>query len=335
MRTEPETSHRMTPATAVKPALPKGKELLAEIDRLRKERNAVILAHYYQDSEIQDLADFLGDSLALAQAAKKTNADVIAFCGVHFMAETAKIVNPERTVVIPDMDAGCSLADACPPDALAAWKQLHPDHAVIAYINCSAGVKALADCICTSSNALAVVNSFPKEQPLLFVPDRNLGRWLIEKSGREMKLWQGTCIVHETFSERKILDLKAKYPDAEFVCHPEAEPGVVRHADFVGSTTGLLKYVAERSKAKRIIVGTETGILHQMHLAAKDKELIPVPFDGDQGCRCNECPHMKKNTLQKLYLCLRDLAPRIEMDEDIRRRALVPLERMLAIAPSP
>jgi quinolinate synthase len=326
----------MPPVDTLTPAKPPtGQALVAEIQRLRKERNAVILAHYYQDSEIQDLADFLGDSLALAQYARKTTADVIAFCGVHFMAETAKIVNPERTVVIPDLDAGCSLADACPPAALADWKRLHPDYAVIAYINCSAGVKALSDCICTSSNALAVVNSFPKDQKILFVPDRNLGRWLIQKSGREMKLWQGTCIVHETFSERKILDLRAKYPDAEFVCHPEAEPGVVRLADFVGSTTGLLRYVADKSKAARIIVGTETGILHQMRKAAPTKELIAVPYDGDQGCRCNECPHMKKNTLTKLYLCLRDLTPKIEMDEDIRRRALAPLERMLAISAGP
>lgn len=327
----------MTTATSTTPPqrLPVGAQLTAEIVRLKKERNAVILAHYYQESEIQDLADFLGDSLALAQFAKQTTADVIAFCGVHFMAETAKIVNPERTVVIPDMDAGCSLADACPPAALAEWKRLHPDHAVIAYINCSAGVKALADCICTSSNALAVVNSFPKDQKILFVPDRNLGRWLIQKTGREMKLWQGTCIVHETFSERKILDLRAKYPDAEFICHPEAEPGVLRHADFVGSTTGLLKYVAERSQATRIIVGTETGILHQMRKASPTKELIPVPYEGEQSCKCNECPHMKKNTLQKLYLCLRDLKPRIEMDEDVRRRALIPLERMLAISAGP
>lgn len=327
----------MTTATSPNPPqrLPVGAQLTAEIVRLKKERNAVVLAHYYQESEIQDLADFLGDSLALAQFAKKTTADVIAFCGVHFMAETAKIVNPERTVVIPDMDAGCSLADACPPAALAEWKRLHPDHAVIAYINCSAGVKALADCICTSSNAVAVVNSFPKDQKILFVPDRNLGRWLIQKTGREMKLWQGTCIVHETFSERKILDLRAKHPDAEFICHPEAEPGVLRHADFVGSTTGLLKYVAERSTATRIIVGTETGILHQMKKAAPNKELIPVPYEGEQSCKCNECPHMKKNTLQKLFLCLRDLKPRIEMDEDLRRRALIPLERMLAISAGP
>ncbi len=326
--TAPSTTSPMGP-------IPKGAALVAEIQRLRKERNAVILAHYYQDSEIQDLADFLGDSLALAQAAKKTQADVIAFCGVHFMAETAKIVNPERTVVLPDLDAGCSLADSCPPDALAEWKRQHPDHAVIAYINCSAGVKALADCICTSSNALAVVNSFRKEQKLLFVPDRNLGRWLISKTGREMKLWQGTCIVHETFSERKILDLKAQHPDAEFICHPEAEPGVLRHADFVGSTTALLKYVESRSKSQRIIVGTETGILHAMKKAAPGKELIPVPFEGEKGCRCNECPHMKKNTLAKLYLCLRDLKPRLEMPEDLRRRALVPLERMLAISAGP
>ncbi len=310
--------------------LPAGTDLEAEILRVKKERNAVILAHYYQDSEIQDLADHLGDSLALAQAAQKTDADVIAFCGVHFMAETAKIVNPDRTVVLPDMNAGCSLADSCPPSALKAWRDTHPDHAVIAYINCSAGVKALADCICTSSNALRVVESFAKDQPLLFVPDRNLGAWLMKKTGREMTLWQGTCIVHETFSERKILDLKSEHVGATFIAHPEAEPAVLRHADFIGSTSALLKFVGETA-AKTLIVGTETGILHQMKKAAPDKILIAAPFDGEEGCRCNECPHMKLNSLEKLYLCLRDLKPELTMDEELRVKALKPLERMLAL----
>ena len=310
--------------------LPAGTDLEAEIRRLKDEKNAVLLAHYYQESEIQDLADFLGDSLALAQAAEKADQDVIVFCGVHFMAETAKIVNPTKTVVVPDMDAGCSLADACPPAALAEWKAAHPDHAVIAYINCSAGVKALADCICTSSNAERVVDSFPEDQPILFVPDRNLGNWLNKKTGRDMKLWQGTCIVHETFSERKILDLKAEYPNAEFIAHPECEPPLLRHADFVGSTTALLNYV-KTAAADELIVGTETGILHQMQRSAPGKRLIAAPFDGDESCRCNECPHMKLNTLEKLYLCLRDLSPEIVMDEELRAAARVPLDRMLAL----
>lgn len=310
--------------------LPKGTDLESEIVRLKNEQNAVLLAHYYQESEIQDLADFLGDSLALAQAAEKVDKDVIVFCGVHFMAETAKIVNPTKTVVVPDMDAGCSLADACPPEALAEWKAAHPEYAVIAYINCSAGVKALADCICTSSNAMRVVESFPKEQPILFVPDRNLGNWLNKKTGRDMKLWQGTCIVHETFSERKILDLKAKYPQAEFIAHPECEPALLRHADFIGSTTALLNHV-KTAKAAELIVGTETGILHQMQKLAPGKRLIAAPFDGEESCRCNECPHMKLNTLEKLYLCLRDLKPEIVMDETLRVAAKKPLDRMLAL----
>ncbi len=312
----------MSPATAL--------DLKSEILRLKKERNAVILAHYYQDSEIQDLADHLGDSLQLAQAAKKATADVILFCGVHFMAEGAKIVNPNKVVLMPDLEAGCSLADACPPAALAEWKAAHPDHKVIAYINCSAGVKALADIICTSSNAERVVKSFPAGTPILFVPDRNLGSWLIKKTGVQMKLWQGTCIVHETFSERRVLDLKAEHPDAEFIAHPECEPAVLRHADYIGSTTALLNHVKD-SKFDKIIVGTETGILHQMKKAAPNKILIPGPYDGDQNCRCNECPHMKRNTVEKLYRCLRDMKPRLEMDETLRKQASISLERMLAL----
>ena len=311
-------------------SIPPGFDLEAGIEKLRRERNAIILAHYYQESEIQDLADCLGDSLALAQAAQKADQDVIVFCGVHFMAETAKIVNPERTVVLPDMNAGCSLADACPADELARWKAANPDYAVIAYINCTAGVKALADCICTSSNAERVVASFPEDQKILFVPDRNLGGWLNKKTGRDMKLWQGTCIVHETFSERKILDLKAAHAGAEFIAHPECEPAILKYADFVGSTTALLKYVSS-SSAQTLIVGTETGILHQMRKAAPKKTLIAAPFEGEESCKCNECPHMKLNTLEKLYLCLRDLKPELVMDPELRRKALIPLERMLAL----
>ncbi len=304
-------------------------DLEAEIQKLKKERNAVILAHYYQESEIQDLADFLGDSLALAQAAQKTEADVIVFCGVHFMAETAKILNPTRIVVVPDLEAGCSLADSCPAPELAAWKQAHPDHQVVSYINCSAGVKALSDIICTSSNAERVIESLPKDKPILFCPDRNLGDWLNKKLGLNMDLWQGTCIVHEIFDEQKIIDLKVNNPGAVFIAHPECEDHVLRHADFVGSTSALLKFVAE-SDHQRIIVGTETGILHEMQKRAPHKELIPAPF-GDGTCACNECPYMKLNTMEKLYRSLHDLEPRLEMAEDLRLKALKPLERMLAL----
>ncbi len=304
-------------------------DLEAEILRLKEERNAVILAHYYQESEIQDLADFIGDSLALAQAAKKVENDVIVFAGVHFMAETAKILNPERVVVVPDLEAGCSLAEACPDDRLAAWKAEHPEHKVVAYINCTAGTKAQADLICTSSNAEKVVSAFPADQPLLFVPDKNLGAWINKQLGREMELWPGTCIVHETFSERKIIAEKARHPEALFIAHPECEEPVLRHADFVGSTSKLLSYVAE-NPAREFIVGTETGILHQMKKLAPEKTLIPAPYE-EGGCACNECPHMKLNTMEKLYLCLRDLSPRLEMDEELRLRALAPLERMLAL----
>ena len=309
--------------------IPPWLDLEAEITRLRTERKAVILAHYYQEAEIQDLADFLGDSLALAQAARDTDAEVILFAGVHFMAETAKILNPERTVIVPDMDAGCSLADACPADQLAAWKAEHPDHLVVAYINCSAGTKALADIICTSGNAEKVVKSLPPEKPVLFVPDRNLGGWLNRTLGLSMDLWPGTCIVHETFSERQILEEKAAHPEALFIAHPECEPPVLRHADFVGSTARLLRFVQE-SEAASFIVGTETGILHQMKKLAPGKTFIAAPYE-EGGCACNECPYMKLNTLEKIYLALRDLEPRIEMDPDLIRKARVPLERMLAL----
>jgi quinolinate synthase len=310
-------------------ALPSDLDLEAEILRLKTERNAVLLAHYYQDSEIQDLADFLGDSLALAQAAESTEAEVIAFAGVHFMAETAKILNPERIVVVPDMEAGCSLAEACPADELAAWKAAHPRHKVVAYINCTAATKAQADIICTSSNAEKVVRSIPEDEPILFVPDKNLGAWLIKQTGRKMDLWPGTCIVHETFSERKIIAEKAAHPGALFIAHPECEAHVLEHADFVGSTSKLLSFVQE-NPAEEFIVGTETGILHQMRKLAPGKRLIAAPYD-EGGCACNECPHMKLNTLEKLYLCLRDLEPRIEMEAELRERAKLPLERMLSL----
>jgi quinolinate synthase len=304
-------------------------DLLDEIERLRRERNAVILAHYYQDGEIQDLADFLGDSLQLSQAARDTDADVIVFCGVHFMAETAKILNPEKIVVLPDLAAGCSLADSCPAEALARFKALHPEHAVVSYINCSAAVKALSDLICTSSNAHRVVESLPADQPILFAPDRNLGAWLQARTSREMLLWQGTCVVHETFSERKLVGLKALHPAAKVIAHPECEPTILRHADHIGSTSSLLRF-SQDDPAPEFIVATESGILHQMQKLSPDKTFIPLPPEA--GCACNNCPYMKLNTIEKLYLCLRDLRPRIEMDEDLRLAALAPIERMLALS---
>jgi len=303
-------------------------DLEAEINRLRKERNAVILAHYYQEGDIQDLADFLGDSLQLSQAARDTEADVIVFCGVHFMAETAKILNPDKIVVLPDLNAGCSLSDSCPAEALARFKELHPDHAVVSYINCSAGVKALSDMICTSSNAERVLASFPEGKPILFAPDRNLGGWLEKKSGRDMLLWQGTCVVHETFSERKLLKLLAEHPGAKVIAHPECEEVILRHADHVGSTSSLLRFSAE-DEATTFIVATEAGILHQMQKVSPDRHFIPLPPEA--GCACNNCPYMKLNTMEKLYLCLRDLEPRIELEEDLRLRALAPIEAMLEL----
>ena len=309
-------------------------DLFAEIDRLRKERKAVILAHYYQDPDIQDLADHLGDSLELAKRARDAkDAEVILFCGVHFMAETAKIVNPQKVVVIPDLEAGCSLAEQCPPDQLRAWKARHPEHAVVMYINCSAATKAEADIICTSSNAEKVIASFPPDRPILFGPDKNLGAFLAKKLGRKLDLWPGACIVHETFSSQKIAALKARHPDAKFIAHPECEDHVLQLAHSVGSTSKLLEFV-QRDSGRKYIVGTEMGIIHTMHKAAPDKELIPVPYeDRTAACQgCNQCPHMKRNTLEKIYLALRDLQPRIEMDEALRVRALAPLERMLAIS---
>ncbi|MFO0618372.1 MAG: quinolinate synthase NadA [Polyangiaceae bacterium] len=304
-------------------------DLDAAIADLKRERNAVILAHYYQGSEIQDIADFLGDSLQLAQEAKKTKADVILFAGVHFMAETAKILNPERTVVVPDMDAGCSLADGCPGDRFRAWRAKYPDAVSITYINCSAEVKAASDYICTSSNAEKIVRAIPPEKEILFAPDKNLGRWLEERTGRKMRLWQGSCIVHETFSERKIIQLIEQHPDAVFIAHPECEEPVLRHAKFIGSTTQLLKYTVE-NPAKAFIVGTEDGIIHQMRKASPDKTFYSGP--PTSSCACNECPFMKKNSLEKVYLALRDLAPRIEMAPELREAARLPIDRMLALS---
>ncbi|MCC7136818.1 MAG: quinolinate synthase NadA [Planctomycetes bacterium] len=303
-------------------------DLEAEIARLRRERNAVVLAHYYQDSEIQDLADFVGDSLGLSQQAAKTKADVIAFCGVHFMAETAKILNPRKTVVLPDLDAGCSLADRCPPDAFEAWLAQYPGHEVVSYINCSAAVKALSTIICTSSNAVRVVSSIPKHVPVVFAPDRHLGRWVEKQTGRKMVLWPGFCVVHEQFTARRILALRAKHPQAEVIAHPECEEAVLSIADFIGSTTALLEHV-KKSPKKSFLVATEMGILHAMRKARPDAEIVGAP--PDSGCECATCPYMRLNTMEKLYLALRDLEPQIDVPEPIRLRALKPLERMLAL----
>jgi len=299
-------------------------DLRAEILRLKKERDAVLLAHYYQESEIQDLADFVGDSLELARRGKEAKESVIAFCGVHFMAETAKILTPEKTVVVPDLEAGCSLADGCPAPLFAEWLKRYPGHTVVSYINCSAGVKALSDVIVTSSSAEHILRQIP--DPVVFAPDRNLAAWLEKKLGRTFVVWPGTCVVHETFSEKKILDLMVRHPDAELIAHPECEEKVLRLAHHVASTSGLLKYVTASPK-KAFIVATEEGILHQMRRAAPDKELIPAP--PDENCACNTCPHMKRNTLEKLHACLSRLAPRLEVEEGVRLRAKRSIERML------
>jgi quinolinate synthase len=308
-------------------------ELESEILRLKKERNAVILAHYYQESEIQDLADFVGDSLQLSQAAAKTQADVICFCGVHFMAETAKIINPEKIVVLPDLAAGCSLADGCPAPVFEKWLEQYPGHTVVSYINCSAAVKALSDIICTSSNAVKIVESL-KNEKVVFAPDKHLGAFVRKQTGRDdIVLWQGTCIVHETFSERRLLELAVKFPDAEIIAHPECHEGILRHAKHIASTSGLIDYV-KKSSARRFIIATEAGILHKMQQEAPDKELIAAPPE-DESCSCNMCPFMRKNTLEKLYLCLRDLQPQIEVPEAVRVRALAPIQRMLDLSARP
>ena len=308
-------------------------DLEGEIRRLKEQRNAVLLAHYYQESEIQDVADFIGDSLQLAQAAAKTTADVICFAGVHFMAETAKILNPDRIVVLPDLEAGCSLASGCPADRFAPWIAKHraasPGAVVVSYINCTAEVKALSDYIVTSSNAEKIVRSIPADKTVLFAPDKNLGRYIEKKTGRKMVLWQGSCVVHETFSLRKLIGLKERHPRALVIAHPECEEPVLAMADYVGSTTALLKY-ATLSPEKEFIVVTESGILHQMRKAAPDKTFIAAPPDAN--CACNECPFMRKNTLEKVFLSLRDLSPRVELAPELIARARKPIERMLALS---
>src|ERR671921_1312460 len=308
----------------------RGLDLRAELDRLRKERNAVILAHYYQSPDIQDLADFVGDSLDLSRKAQATDADVIAFCGVRFMAETAKILSPQKIVVLPDMNAGCSLEDSCPPDQFKAFREAHPDHIALTYINCSAAVKALSDIIVTSSSAEIILSQIPKEQKIIFGPDKNLGGYLARKTGRDMLLWPGVCIVHQAFSETELLKLKAEHPDAPVAAHPECPPHILDHADLVGSTRAILDY-ALASPSEVMIVATEPHIIHQMEKAAPDKTFIGVP-GGDGNCNCNMCPYMALNTLEKLYVALRDLEPRIELSPEVMARARVPLERMLDMA---
>jgi quinolinate synthase len=307
-----------------------GLDLRAEIDRLRKERNAVILAHYYQKPEIQDLADFVGDSLDLSRKAQATDADVIAFCGVRFMAETAKILSPEKIVVLPDMDAGCSLEDSCPPEQFAAFRAAHPDHIALTYINCSTEVKALSDVIVTSSSAETILSQIPKDQPIIFGPDRHLGGYLNRKFGREMLLWPGVCIVHEAFSESELLKLKAQYPDAPVAAHPECPPHIIDHADLVGSTSAILQY-AKTFTGSTLIVATEPHIIHQMSKALPEKTFIGAP-GADGNCNCNICPYMALNTMEKLYTALRDLTPRIEIEDGLRLRAKKSLDAMLQMA---
>ncbi|GAA0531227.1 quinolinate synthetase [Chitinophaga japonensis] len=304
-------------------------DLFAEIERLKKEKNAIVLAHYYQEPDIQDVADYIGDSLGLSQQAAKTDADIIVFAGVHFMAETAKILSPQKKVLLPDLKAGCSLADSAPPELFKKFREKYPDHIVISYINCSAGIKALSDIICTSSNAQKIIESVPADQPIIFAPDRNLGSYLAKKTGRDMVLWNGVCMVHEIFSLEKITRLKVRHPKAKVIAHPECEAAVLEIADFIGSTTGLLKFT-QRDDAREYIVVTETGILHQMEKANPQKTFIPAP--PNNACACNDCPHMKLNTLEKLYLCMEYEEPEITMEEELRLAAKKPIDRMLEIS---
>lgn len=304
-------------------------DLFAEINKLKKEKNAIVLAHYYQEPDIQDVADYIGDSLGLAQKAATTDADIIVFAGVHFMAETAKILNPTKKVLLPDLKAGCSLADSAPANLFKAFKDKHPEHLVISYINCTADIKALSDIICTSSNAEAILNSLPKEQKIIFAPDKNLGAYLNKKTGRNMLLWNGACMVHEIFSLEKITKLKIRHTKAQLISHPECEEAVLNISDYVGSTTQLLKY-AQTSEVSEFIVATETGILHQMQITAPNKTFIPAP--PNNSCACNDCPYMKLNTLEKLYTCMQYELPEITMDETLRLAAKKPIERMLEIS---
>jgi quinolinate synthase len=304
-------------------------DLFVEIERLKKEKNAVILAHYYQEGDIQDIADYIGDSLGLSQQAAKTDADIIVFAGVHFMAETAKILSPNKKVLLPDVKAGCSLADSCPPHLFRKFKESYPDHLVITYVNCTAELKALSDIVCTSSNAIQIVESLPKDQKIIFGPDKNLGAYVAKKTGRDLVLWNGACMVHEIFSREKITKLKERHPNAKLLAHPECEDVILQMADYIGSTTGILKY-ATNNPATEFIVATEAGILHQMEKDNPTKKFFPAP--PNNTCACNDCPHMKRNTLEKLYLCLKNEMPEVTVPEHIIARAVKPIERMLEIS---
>lgn len=305
--------------------------LKEKITQLKKEKNAIILAHYYQDSEIQDIADYVGDSLGLSQKAAETDADIIVFAGVHFMAETAKILNPTKTVVLPDLNAGCSLADSCPPEAFEQFLKLYPNHTVITYVNCSAEIKALSDIVCTSSNALKIVNSISGEVPIIFAPDKNLGKYINSKTNRDMLLWDGSCIVHEAFSFDKLMELHKAHPDYIIIAHPESEEHIIKTATYVGSTAGMIAYVKQHSNQK-FIVATEAGILYKMQQEVPNTELIPAPAKEDNTCACSECAFMKVNTMQKLHDCLLNESPQINVPEHIRKKALIPIERMLEMS---
>ena len=306
-------------------------DLVKEIERLKKEKNAVILAHYYQEDAIQDIADYVGDSLGLSQMAAETDADIIVFAGVHFMAETAKILSPDKIVVLPDLKAGCSLSDSCPPDEFKKFTDAHPDHIVITYVNCSAEIKSLTDIVCTSSNALKIVNSIPKDKPIIFAPDKNLGKYIMSVTGRDMLLWDGSCIVHEAFSIDKLLELHKVHPDAVIIAHPESEEHILKTATYIGSTAGMINYVKEHPE-KKFIVATEAGILHKMSQEVPNTILIPAPAKEDNTCACSECHFMKMNTMQKLYDCLLNESPQIEIPEEIQERALLPIQRMLELS---
>src|ERR1051326_16338 len=304
-------------------------DLFLELEKLKKEKNAIILAHYYQDADIQDIADYIGDSLGLSQQAAKTDADIIVFAGVHFMAETAKILSPGKKVLLPDLKAGCSLADSCPADKFAEFKKKYPDHLVISYINCTAELKTLTDIVCTSTNAEKIVESLPKDQKIIFAPDKNLGRYIMKKTGRDMVLWDGSCMVHEIFSLEKIMKMKEKNPGAKLLAHPECEAPLLEIADYIGSTTGILNY-SKKSTDKVFIVATETGIIHQMQKASPEKTFIPAP--PNNSCACNDCPHMKLNTLEKLYICLKYEQPEITLPAELISKAVKPIKRMLELS---
>lgn len=304
-------------------------DLVEEIEKLKKEKNAIILAHYYQESEIQDIADYIGDSLGLSQKAESTDADMIVFAGVHFMAETAKMLNPHKKVILPDLKAGCSLADSCPPHLFRKFKEKYPDHVVVSYINCTAELKTLTDVCCTSSNSEAIINSIPEDKGIIFAPDRNLGSWLKKKTGRDLVLWNGTCMVHEIFSNEKITKLQLRHPEAKFIAHPECEAHILDKADFIGSTSQLLKYTRE-NEATEFIVATESGILHQMELASPEKTFFPAP--PNNTCACNDCPHMKRNTMEKLYLAMKYEQPEILLDDWVIKEGRKSIDRMLEVS---